>query len=79
MQLADQAVAASGGSVESSVAGVGSNQRSSVTCRRQYAPVLVSGLDSGAVEDEDDQQQTEAPRKRCATVVEESKHAGQMC
>ena len=79
MQLADEAVAASGRSVESVAAGAGSDQRSGVTCWRQYAPVLVSGLYSGAVEDEDDQQQTEAPRKRCATVVEESKHTGQMC
>jgi hypothetical protein len=41
--------------------------------------MLVSGLDSSAVEDERDQQQTEGPRKRCATIIEESKHAGQMC
>jgi hypothetical protein len=39
--------------------------------------VLVSGLYGRAVEDEDDQQQSEVTRKRCATAVEESKHAGQ--
>ena len=59
MQLADQAVAASGRSVESDVAGTGCNQRSSVFCCREYAAVLVSGLYGGAVKDEKDQRQSE--------------------
>ena len=59
MQLANETVAASGGSVEGSVAGDGANQRSSVACGRPCAPVFVRGFYGGTVKDKEDQQQAE--------------------
>ena len=58
MQLTDQAVVASGCSAERAVTRSGLGQRDRVTCLRDYASVPVSSLDSGAIKDENDQQQT---------------------
>jgi hypothetical protein len=41
-----------------------------VSRRREYAPVSVSGFDSGAVEDEDDQQESDAAGKARARILE---------
>ena len=57
MQLTDQAVAASGRRAEDATIGSGLGYGDRVTCRGSYASMPVSSLGSGAVKDEDDQQQ----------------------
>ena len=76
VQLADEAVAASGlaaGEVFSLfVIDVGSG----ALCRGQNAAVPVRSFDGCAVENKDDQQEAEPPREVCALVFQSSEHAG---
>ena len=77
MQLADQTITASTGWVESRAVGAGLSYGSNVTRRRRWPPVPVRCFDSGAVEDEDDQQQTEPTFQVGATVLNcLNQHAG---
>ena len=77
MQLTDQTVTAAGLSCGSCAARTGMLERDSiVSCRRDSA-VPVGCLDRSAVEDEDEQQQTEATLQVGALVLECShQHAG---
>jgi len=77
MQLTDQTVTAAGPSCRSCAARAGLFERDSIVCRRCDSAVPVSRLDSSAVDDEDEQQQTEAALKVGALVLEGShQHAG---
>ena len=77
MQLTDQTVAAAGLSCRSCTGRAGLFERRSIICRWPDCPVPVSGLDRSAVEDEDEQQQTEAALKVGALVLEcFHQHAG---
>ncbi len=60
MQLANETLAATGGSVEGSAAGDGANERSGVACGLlPYATVPVRGFYGGSIKDRQDQQQSE--------------------
>lgn len=77
MQLTDQTVAAAGLSFRVCAGGAGLFERDSVVCPRRDAAVAVSRLDGSAVDDEDEQQQTEAALQVCALVLKcLHQHAG---
>jgi len=77
MQLTDQTVAAAGPSCRVCAGGAGLFECDSIVCRRHYSAVGMGRLDGGAVDDEDEQQQTEAALQISALVLKCSRqHAG---
>ena len=78
MQLTDQTVTAAGLSFRSCTGGTGLFERDGIVCcQRDSAAVPVSRLDRSAVDDKDEQQQTNAALQVGALVLECShQHAG---
>ena len=77
MQLTDETVAAAGLSCRSCAGGTGTFERNRIVCRWRDCAVAVSRLDGRTVDDEDEQQQTEAALQVGALVLESShQHAG---
>ena len=77
MQLTDETVAAAGLSCRSCPRGTGTFERDRIVRRRRNSAVAVSRLDGSAVDNEDEQQQTEAALQVGALVLKSShQHAG---
>ena len=69
MQLTDQTVTAAGLSCRVCAGGAGVFERDSIVCRRRDSTVAVSRLDRSAIDDEDEQQQTNAALQVGVLVV----------
>ena len=82
MQLTDQTVAAAGLTILSCAGGTGLFESDGIVCRRHDSAVTVSRLYRSAVDDEDEQQQTNAALQARVLVLEcAHQHAGlnQLC
>ena len=77
MQLTDQTVTAARLCFRSCAGGAGLFERDSIVCRRCYSAVPVSRLDRSAVDDEDEQKQTNDALQVGVLVLEcAHQHAG---